>query len=214
MEYFSIQELGLPADIWQPFTSGIPSLSVRAGQMIYLQDTQADAFYYLKTGRIKTFISSEDGSEKVLMVYQSGSLFGEASFFNDMPRITSAMAITACEIVPITRADALRKLSEDPELAFAMMKYLARTVWMLSTHVDDMAFLRADQRVVRYLLTLPRSSDGTLICTQEEIAAAVSVSRVTASRVVSRLARGGLVKTGYGTLQLLDEAGLRQIAGR
>ncbi|MCD7837935.1 MAG: Crp/Fnr family transcriptional regulator [Clostridiales bacterium] len=204
MEYFNIQELGLPGDIWSPFARTRRPTSYRAGRLIYLQDTQADSFYYLQSGRVKTFISSEDGGEKVLTVYQAGNLFGEASFFDRLPRVSSAVAATDCQVVRIGREDAARALADDPQLAWALLQYLARTVRMLSTHVDDMSFRPARQRVIRYLLSLPRTRENTVACTQEEIAAAVGASRVTVSRVINRLAKEGLVETGYGSVCLLD----------
>ncbi len=210
MEYFSIQELGLAADIWRPLEENRPSVRYKAGQLIYLQDTPADAFYYLKSGRVKIFISSEDGTEKALTVYQAGNLFGEASFFDEMPRVSSAVAVTDCQVVCITESDAQRQLIENPELARALLKYLARTVRMLSTHVDGMAFRPAEERVSRYLLTLPREADGTIFCTQDEIASAVSVSRVTVSRIINRFSREGLLKTGYGSIQIIDAEALSQ----
>lgn len=204
MEYFSIQELGLPSDIWRPLEQNRPALRYKAGQLIYLQDTTADSFYYLKSGRVKTFISSEDGTEKVLTVYQAGNLFGEASFFDDLPRVSSAVAVTDCQVVCISEADAQHQLLENPDLARALLKYLARTVRMLSTHVDGMAFRPAEERIIRYLLSLPREANGTISCTQDEIASAVSVSRVTVSRILNRFSKEKLLRTGYGFIQLLD----------
>lgn len=214
MEYFSIQELGLPNDIWRPFAKNRRTVHYRAGQLIYLQDTQADGFYYLLSGRVKTFISSEDGGEKVLTIYQAGNLFGEASFFDELPRVSSAVAVTDCQIVPISQAAASKELVENPELARALLKYLARTVRMLSTHVDDMSFRPAGQRIARYLLTLPRSGDGAVSCTQEELAAAVSASRVTVSRVINRLAKESFLQTGYGVIYIRSPEQLRQYAER
>lgn len=208
MEYFSIEELGLPSTIWQPLEQGRPAVRYEAGQLIYLQESPADSFYYLKSGRVKTFISSEDGTEKALTVYQAGNLFGEASFFDGLPRVSSAIAVTDCQVVCITEADAHRQLSENPELALGLLKYLARTVRMLSTHVDGMAFRPAEERVSRYLLSLPREVDGTVVCTQDEIASAVSVSRVTVSRIINRFSREGLLQTGYGSLRILSPESL------
>lgn len=208
MEYFSLQELGLPGDIWRPLQENRPAVRYKAGQLIYLQDTTANAFYYLRSGRVKTFISSEDGTEKALTVYQAGNLFGEASFFDGLPRVSSAVAVTDCQVVCISEADAHRQLAENPELTRALLKYLARTVRMLSTHVDGMAFRPAEERVSRYLLSLPRSKDGIVVCTQDEVASAVSVSRVTVSRIINRFSKEGLLRTGYGSIQLLDPAGL------
>jgi CRP/FNR family transcriptional regulator len=211
METFSLQELGLPDDIWAPFREARQAQHYAAGQLIYLQDTPAEGFYYLCSGRVNAFLSSEEGDERVLAVYQSGNLFGEASFFNEMPRITSAMTVTECEIVFISRATAAALLSEKPQRAMALLKYLSRTIWMLSNHLDGMAFRPAEERVVRYLLSLPRSADGLVRCTQEEISAAVSASRVTVSRVLSRLARQGLLETRYGAVVLLEPEALAAI---
>lgn len=211
LEYFSIQDLGLPEDIWAPFQALRQAQHCAAGQLIYLQDTPAEGFYYLRSGRVKAFLSSEEGDERVLAVYRSGNLFGEASFFNDLPRITSAMTVTECDIVFISRSDAAVLLSENPQLTMALLKYLARTVWMLSNHLDGMAFRPAEERIVRYLLSLPRTGEGVVSCTQEEVSAAVSTSRVTVSRVLSRLTRRGLVETRYGAVRLLDPEALSRL---
>lgn len=211
VEYFNIQEMGLPENIWSCFARLHPPMQCQAGQIIYLQESGADGFYYLISGRVKTFISSEDGSEKVLTVYRAGNIFGEASFFDELPRVSSAMALTDCQIVYISQSDAAHELAEHPELARAMMKYLARTVRMLSTHVDGMAFLKTEQRIVRYLLSLPRRADGSVACTQDEIAAAVSTSRVTVSRTLNRFVREGFVKTGYRSLRIISPERLEEL---
>lgn len=208
MDYFSIQELDLPPDVWAPFAQHYAAVHYAAGQMIYFQDSAADCFYYLKAGRVRTFISSEDGSEKVLTIYRRGNLFGEAAFFDEMPRVSSAIAVTKCEIVRINRQRATQEISRNPELAMALLKYLARTVRLLSEHVDDMAFFHADQRVARFLLSMPRGPGGRVNCTQDEIAAAVSANRVTVSRILNRFAKAGYLSTGYGFVQLLQPDGL------
>ena len=211
MEYFSIQELDLPKDIWNPFAQRYASVRYAPNQMIYFQDSVADCFYYLKSGQVRTFISSEDGTEKVLTIYRQGNLFGEAAFFDEMPRVSSAVAATECEIVRIDRQMATREISQNPELALALLKYLARTVRLLSEHVDDMAFLRTDQRIARFLLSVPRDPAGKVSCTQDDIAAAVSANRVTVCRILNRFAKSGWVNTGYGTIQITRPEVLEQI---
>ena len=100
--------------------------------------------------------------------------------------------------------------AQHPDLAVSMLEYLARTVRLLSAHVDG-AFLRADQRVARYLLSLSPLPDGRLHCTHEEIGSSVGVSRVTVSRVLGELERRGLLRTGYRTVQFLDRIGLEDM---
>ena len=203
-------ELDFPAGIWETFAKSRPPVRCSPGYLIYLQDTEATCFYFLKSGRVKSFIQSEDGGERVLNLYTAGSLFGEASFFDELPRVSSALALTPCEIVPIDRELVTQEFARNPELALAMMKYLARTVRLLSGQVDQMAFRPARWRVANYLFTLSPAG-GSLSCTQEDIAAAVSASRVTVSRVLNEFARQGWVALGYRTIALQKPEELKKL---
>lgn len=201
--------LDFPSQIWRPFAEHRASIRCSPGFLIYLQGTEATCFYYLKEGRVKSFIQSEDGAERVLHVYEAGSLFGEASFFDELPRVSSAVALTPCQLVPIDRELVAQEIAQDPSLAFAMLKYLARTVRLLSGQVDQMAFRPARWRVARCLLSL--SAHDVLACNQDEIASSVSVSRVTVSRILGQLAKEGYVENGYRQIKILDRPGLEAL---
>ena len=206
-------ELDFPAGIWEPFAKNRPTVRCSPGYLIYLQDTQATCFYFLKSGKVKSFLQSEDGTERVLNIYHPGSLFGEASFFDELPRVSSAVALTPCEIVPIDRELLTQEIAHNPELALAMLKYLARTVRLLSGQVDQMAFRPARWRIANYLLTLA-SPAGTISATQEDIAAAVSASRVTVSRALNEFAQAGWIALGYRTISLLAPAKLNELCNQ
>ena len=202
--------LDIPAHIWAPFARRRAPIRCSPGFLIYLQGTEATCFYYLKEGRVKSFIQSEDGAERVLNLYEAGSLFGEASFFDELPRVSSAVALTSCQLVPIDRELVTQEIARNPELALAMMKYLARTVRLLSSQVDQMAFRPARWRVAWYLLS-HAPEGGAIPCTQEDIAAAVSVSRVTVSRILNDFARRGWVELGYRSLTLREPNALNAL---
>lgn len=203
-------EPDLPVGVWKAFAAQRPPIRCSAGYLIYLQGTEATCFYYLKEGRVKSFIQSEEGGERVLNLYQAGSLFGEASFFDELPRVSSAVALTPCQLVPIDRELVTQEIVKNPELALAMMKYLARTVRLLSGQVDQMAFRPAQWRVAQYLLTLSPAG-GAVRCTQDDIAASVSASRVTVSRILNDFARKGWVELGYRGVTLLKPEQLAKL---
>ena len=200
------------SQIWAPLAEGQrPGIYV-PGQFIYLQGTQADTFFYLVSGAARSFISSESGGERVLTVHRAGDLMGEASFFDERPRVSSAVALVRSEAISVDRERLNAVFRAHPDLALPMLQYLARTVRMVTGHVDDMSFLRADQRVARYLLSLPAEADGSLRCTHEEIGAAVGVSRVTVSRALGAFARRGWVETGYRSMRLRDRQALEHFS--
>ena len=197
--------------IWDLLGEGRQPKAYTAGQLIYLQGTQPDCFYYLQQGEVRSFISLDSGEERVLTIHRSGDLMGEASFFDNCPRVSSAMAVEESLVYSVNQRQLDGIFLRHPELAQPMLQYLARTVRILSHHVGN-ASLPAQQRVARYLLDQPKDGQGLLHCTHEEIGQAVGVSRVTVSRILGQLSQKGILKTRYGSLSLSDSERLQKIA--
>lgn len=206
---FSAPGTGLPPEVFAPFFSAGPAIPYQRGQLIYMQGQAPDFLYCLLEGSVRTSILSDQGEEKLLTIYRAGSIFGEASFFDGMPRVSTATAKTDCQIVRLEHQTVDRLFQQYPSLASTMIAYLARTVRLLSGHVDTMSFQRADQRLARLLLNYP----GDVIrVTHEELASALGVSRVTVSRLLGEFSKQGLLQTSYGSITLLDKQALEEHA--
>ena len=197
-----------PYELWLPIVSGRPVVRCSPGFHIYMQGGDPTCFYFLKEGRVKSYIQSEDGAEQSLTVFEAGSIFGEASFFDGLPRLSSAVALTSCQLVPIDRELVSEHFAKNPALAMSMVKYLAQKVRMLSDRLDHISFRPVKWRVAEHILSLS-PTDGFVRCNQEEIAAAVSASRVTVSRILNELSRDGLVELGYRKLKIVDRTALK-----
>ena len=196
---------------WAPLAEGRQATRYAAGQMIYLQGTEAGEFYYLLEGSAQSYISSPEGSELVLTRHQAGDLMGEASFFDECPRVSSAVAVTPCRVVSVNKAQLDRVFQAHPELAYPMLRYLARTVRLLSDHVDGISFRPADKRLAAVLLR-HAGPDGLVRSTHEELGSAVGASRVTVSRTLAQFAARGWLERSYGSVRLLDRAALQEFA--
>lgn len=204
-EYFMSEALDLPKDVWRPFANAGQARAYSKNKILYAQGDRADCFYYLVSGRIKTFISSTDGNERLLTVYKKGDILGEAAFFDEQPRVSSAQLITDAKVIAIDRPVLERCMRQTPSLTFSLLKYLSGTVRMLSTHLDTTSFLPADKRIVRLLLNMDNGTDHIIECTHEEIGYAIGVSRVTVSRVLSALSKKGWIALGYRKITLLQK---------
>lgn len=202
---------GAERELWLPLLQHGTVRTLGVGQLIYQQEREVSCFYYLKSGKVKSFIQSEEGQERVLNIYHGGDLFGMASFFGQLPRMSSAVALEECKVISLDKNLVELELSRDPKLALLMMKYLARTVRLLSEQVDDMAFRPAPQRVARYLL-LQGKGTGKVKATQDEIADSVSTSRVTVSRVLKKFIEQGWVETKYGEILLKATEPLKEFS--
>ena len=202
-----------PPDRWAPLAEGRAPRQYASGQLIYLQETRAEEFYYILSGTVKCFISSPGGDERTLTLHHDGDLIGEAAFFDRQPRVSSAVAVTPCALVTVDRPRLEDVFARHPGLAVSMLEYLARTVRLLSVHVDG-AFLQADKRIARHLLSLSPTPSGALRCTHEEIGSTVGVSRVTVSRVLGEFDRKGWIKTGYRSLTVQNRRALEQLLAK
>lgn len=176
------------------------------GDILYHQGDAAQGFYFLKKGRVRVFMTSPEGVEKTLSTASQGEILGEAAFFDKMPRISSAAALSAVEVAVINEQTLLGIIRENPRLAIELLEIQASRIRQLTSQIDAMTFMQADGRIARLLLQNARESrDGlTVLLTHEEIAGIVGTSRVTVSKILNRFAREGLVKTGYGKLYVED----------
>ena len=197
--------------VWDAVAAGRSPRIYRTGQLIYLQGTVPECFYYLLSGTVRSFISTDDGEERILTVHRAGDIMGEASFFDGGPRVTSASALEECKVISFDGASFQAAIGRDPSLALPLLRDLGRTVRTLSAHVGSAA-LPAERRVARYLLSLPCGGDGSVFCTHEHIGQAVGLSRVTVSRTLGELARAGLIRPGYRSILLADRRALEALA--
>ncbi len=194
------------------FVSELTTRSFSKGDIIYHQGDAAESFYYLKKGKVRVFMTSPDGMEKTLSTASPGEILGEAAFFDKMPRISSAGALTEVEVVPVNEQKLLALIRETPRLATELLGIQAARIRQLSAQIDAMTFLQADGRIARLLLqTAAENGSNTLAVTHEEIASIVGVSRVTVSKILSSFAKRGLIRSSYRKLTLADPDALSEL---
>ena len=70
--YGDAYPLGPETDLWRLFAKNLPTRTYEKDQMIYWQEEQADCFYCIKKGRVKVFLSSENGMEKTITIVEQG----------------------------------------------------------------------------------------------------------------------------------------------
>lgn len=194
---------------WAVLEESYPPRIFKKGEMIYWQGSHAEEFYYLKSGSVRVFLCSENGSEKTLSVTKPGRIFGEAAFFDGLPRVSSARAVMHSEVVPITHRRLMECIRREPQLAVSLFAYLAQTIRMLSAQLDTVAFQNADERIARLLLQLS-AEGGNVSATHEDLAALAGVSRVTVSRILGEFSRRSWVRTRYREIRLTDAGALRR----
>lgn len=184
--------------------------SFSKGEIIYRQGDLAKTFCYLKKGKVSVFMTSIDGMEKTLNTASKGELLGEGAFFDKKPRVSSARAVTNCEVVMIDEQTLTNLFAKHPKLAFELLEILSNRIRLLSSQLDSMTFLQADARIARLLLQSEK--DGRVSLTHEEIASAVGVSRVTVSKTLGKFSANGYITTAYRKIIIKNRDRLEEMS--
>ena len=206
-DFFFGHKIGITTELFETFKTK-PAQMFKDNQIIYRQGEIAKNFYYLKEGRVQAFVNSTDGLEKILATYKKGEIFGEASFFDGFPRMSSAKTFSDSEIISINKSDIMLYFEKEPLLALNFIELLSKKVRILSNEIDNISFIPAEKRIAQYLLNVSQSTGYPIDCTHEDIGKAVGVSRVTVSRTLSKFSRYQWVDTKYKKILILNKNAL------
>jgi CRP-like cAMP-binding protein len=173
-------------------------------------DTGRDVFFIAR-GKARIVNFSFSGREVSLVDLGPGDFFGELAAIDGQPRSASVMAIGETLVAAMPATAFLRIVSEHPDIAMAMIQYLARMVRRATERIMELSTLGANNRVHAELLRLAATAGEdrnaaviSPIPTHSDIAARVSTTRETVARVLSELNRAGLVKRQGDRLVITD----------
>jgi CRP/FNR family cyclic AMP-dependent transcriptional regulator len=170
--------------------------SFRKNAIIISQDDKSYSLYVILSGRVKVFVSGEDGREAVLNYQGAGDYFGDLALIDKQPRVASVMATEASKFMIISRQDFLTCLSRNPEIAINLIKPMTQRMRMLAKSVSSLALMDVYGRVARILLQQAVEKEGEMVTgriTQQEIAEMVGASRAMVSRILKDLKTGGYI---------------------
>lgn len=164
--------------------------------VIVSEGDDTDALYVILSGRVKVFVSDEDGGEVVLGTQGPGEYFGEIAL-DGGPRSASIMALEPSRFAVIARDKVRDFLRTHPDFSVHLIEKLIRRTRVLTESVKSLALMDVYGRVARLLLELARKEDGKLVIheklTQQDIASRVGASREMISKIFKDLAAGGYI---------------------
>jgi len=78
---------------------GRKNLAVAKKQTIFAQGDEADAVFYIQTGKVKLTVVSKTGREATIGMLGGRNFFGEGALAGQALRMGSAVAMTDCELM-------------------------------------------------------------------------------------------------------------------
>lgn len=188
------------------------SHSYKVGETIFWEGDAGARFYIVASGRVKVLKHSSLGKEFVVAFFGPGDIFGEVAVFEERPYPASAQAISDTEVLWIGRDRFLAFLSGHPEVSLRIINMLGGRLRDAQNRLNALAGERAEQRVARTLLMLSSKLGQSLPFTRQEIADMSGTTIETTIRVMSRMKRGGIIRSHRGRTDIVDESRLRLLS--
>lgn len=112
-----------------------------AGTVLIAQDDRDRELLLVHRGTVTAILDEDDGSDRRLRTMPAGSIVGEVGFYLDRPRSARVVAETEVEISRLGAAALPRIEHEDPQLALAVHRLLARH--LAARLADTLSTIRA-----------------------------------------------------------------------
>jgi CRP/FNR family cyclic AMP-dependent transcriptional regulator len=164
--------------------------------VIVSEGDETDSLYIVISGRVKVFVSDEDGKEVVLGMQGPGDYFGEM-VLDGGPRSASVMTLEPSRFAVIPKSKFRDFLHTYPAFSIHLIEKLIRRTRALTENVKSLALMDVYGRVARLLLDLSVDEGGRLVVTekltQQDIASRVGASREMISRILKDLTAGGYI---------------------
>ncbi|UFH55925.1 response regulator [Spirosoma sp. KNUC1025] len=173
-------------------------------QFIYTEGDEPTRLYFLKSGRIKTTRTNNDGKELVTGLYGAGEFFGDLALLEEKNYTDSALTLDDSELVYIPKEDFRQLLTTQPEVSRQFVRMLAGRVNEKEDQLLGMAYSSLRRRVADALLRLqeplPNGEPAAPIqISRDDLAAVIGTATESLIRTLSEFKHDGLIEiTGAG----------------
>lgn len=114
--------------------SGVLGRVYSDGQVIVHQGDTGDCMYEIQKGRVEV-IREKDGKEVRLAVLSKGDFFGEMALFEREARSATVRALEESLVLTVDKKTLMRRISEDPSLAFRIVKSMSHRIRELDEEI-------------------------------------------------------------------------------
>lgn len=173
---------------------------LKKGEILFRQGDSADSVFVVTEGFIKLSRISLHGDETIIHIFGRGESIAESIAVLGDHHTTTAEATGAATIIRLPAKDVARIAKKAPELSLTILSESSAKIWALMDEIETLKAQTADQRVLRFLLSLCGEKTGAhqvkLPYNKGDIAASLGLKQETLSRSFARIKSFGIAIDG------------------
>lgn len=208
----------LPAALQQQLLAHARLRQLSAGQYLFNRGDPPCGLYAVLDGVVRIGAVNEQGKEAVLSLAELPYWFGEISLFDGLPRTHDACAVGPCTLLQVPQAAMLQLLESSPQYWRDIGLLMSHKLRLVFINMEQLSLRPALARVAHRLLMITEGygdaaqARRVLQLPQEDLAAMLSLSRQTTNALLKDLQQQGILRLGYGEIEILDAQRLREAA--
>lgn len=177
--------------------------------IIISEGDDSDSMYLVLSGKVKVYLSDDEGKEIIINILGDGDYFGELALLDEAPRSASVMTLEDARLAVLSKTAFDECLKANPQIALQVIKGLSARLRNLTDNVKSLALMDVYGRVARTLLEMAEDRGGVQVIsqklTQRDIASMVGASREMVSRILKDLALGGYITIENKTITINEK---------
>ena len=207
-----------PVD-WESLLEGVfrgkTVIECGMGRSVFLQGKPADALFYIRQGKVKLSVISQQGKQAIVALLGAGEFFGEGCLAGQTVRMATATAVTDCTFDRIEKPLMERMLHEHHDISELFVKHLLTRNIRYEADLVDQLFNSSEKRLARVLLLLSHfgkeSKAETVVprVNQDTLAQMVGTTRSRVSHFMNRFREHGFID--YSDDSLTVHSGLLSV---
>lgn len=187
-------------------------LRVGSGEMIFTKGEACKQMHVLISGRIKLYVESTSGQEKIVELVRPGQSFAGAAMFLENLYLLNAKSLTSSLLMSISKEAVLGEIARNPEFSMHMLSSFSNRIKGLLHDVEGYALNSAKKRLIDYLLTELVGEHSQfkglvsvyLPASKATIASRLSVTPEYFSKVLHELEAAGLIEIDKREIRIVD----------
>jgi CRP-like cAMP-binding protein len=209
-----------PVD-WEGFLAGLTGgktdIEYGANRNIFCQGQPADSVFYLRRGKVKIAVTSDQGKEAIVAILGASEFFGEGCLAGQQLCIATATTMTDCNLVRIAKPLMARMLHEQLDISELFVTHLLSRNMRYQEDLVHQLFNCSEKRLARILLLLAhfgkegRSESVLPRVSQEHLAQMVGTTRSRVSHFMNKFKKFGFVDYDGSAGGLMVHSGLLSV---
>jgi CRP/FNR family cyclic AMP-dependent transcriptional regulator len=166
---------------------------------VFSQGDAADSIFYIRKGKIKLSVVSQQGKVAVVAMLGAGDFFGEGCLAGQTRRMANCTTMSLCSLARLEKVAAIRVLHEEPVFAQVFLHHLLTRSIRIEEDLVDQLFNSSEKRLARVLLLLanfgkegePQTAIAKI--SQETLAGIVGTTRSRVSFFMNKFRKLGFI---------------------